>query len=64
MSKAVARKGKTSKKSAAKNGRISLSIRRPRSRSEDRLDGEAALKALRESAERIPYEKTRRDLGL
>jgi thymidine phosphorylase len=64
MSKAAARKGKTSKKSSAKIGRISLSIRRPRSRGEDRLDGEAALKALRESAERIPYEKARRDLGL
>jgi hypothetical protein len=64
MSKAAARKGKTSKKSSAKSRRISLSIRRPRSRDEDRLDGEAALKALRESAERIPYEKARRDLGL
>lgn len=64
MSKAAARKGKTSKKSSAKSGRISLSSRRTRSRGEDRLDGEAALKALRESAERIPYEKARRDLGL
>jgi len=67
MSKASARKGKMSKatkKSSAKSGRISLSARRPRSRDEDRLDGEAALKALRESAERIPYEKARRDLGL
>jgi hypothetical protein len=67
MPKAVARKGKTSKtskKSSAKSGRISLSVRRPRSRDKDRLDGEAALKALRESAERIPYEKARRDLGL
>lgn len=67
MSKAAARKGKmskTAKKISAKSGRISLSVRRPRSRDEDRLDGEAALKALRESAERIPYEKARRDLGL
>jgi hypothetical protein len=58
MSKATARKGKTSKTSKK------LSVRRPRSRDEDRLDGEAALKALRGSAERIPYEKARRDLGL
>jgi thymidine phosphorylase len=64
MSKAAARKGKISKKSSAKSGRISLSIRRPRSMGEDRLDGEAALKALRKSAERIPYEKARRDPGL
>jgi hypothetical protein len=64
MSKAAARKGKTSKKSSAKSSRISLSSRRTRSRGEDRFDGEAALKALRESAERIPYEKARRDLGL
>jgi hypothetical protein len=67
MPKAAARKGKTgktSKKSSAKSGRISLSVRRPKARDEDRLDGEAALKALRESAERIPYEKARRDLGL
>lgn len=64
MSKAAARKGRTHKKSSAKGRRISLSIRRSRSRDEDRLDGEAALKALRESAERVPYEKARRDLGL
>jgi hypothetical protein len=63
MSKAAARKGKTSKKSSARSGRISLSIRHPQSRGEDRLDGEAALKALRES-ERVLYEKARRDLGL
>ena len=64
MSKAAARKGKTHKKSSAKGRRISLSVRRPQSSDEDRLDGEAALKTLRESAERIPYEKARRDLGL
>ena len=67
MSKAAARRGKTSKtseKGSAKSGRISLSVRRPRSKDEDRPDGEAALKALRETAERIPYEKARRDLGL
>jgi len=64
MSKAAARKGKVSKKSTAKTSRISLTTRRPRSRNEDRLDGEAALRALRESAERVPYEKVRRDLGL
>ena len=63
MSKAAARKGKISKKSATKTSRVSFSTGRPRSRDEDRLDGEAALKALKESAERIPYEKVRRDLG-
>jgi len=64
MSKAVARRGKTTKKSSVNGRRISLSIRRPRSREEDQLDGEAAVKALRESADRVPYEKVRRDLGL
>ena len=31
---------------------------------EDRLDVEAARKALAESDERIPYEKVRKELGL
>ena len=33
-------------------------------RLEDRLDLKAARKALAESAERIPYEKVRKELGL
>jgi hypothetical protein len=43
---------------------MTLSSHRRRSKSEDRLDGMAATKALKESAERIPYQKARRDLDL
>jgi len=63
MSKAVSSKAKLSRRGPAKDTRKTLSTRRRRSKAEDRLDGMAATKALKESAERIPYHKARRDLG-
>jgi hypothetical protein len=64
MSKVTAPKAKPSRRVRGKVARIKLSTRRRRSKAEDRLDGAAATKALRESAERIPYQKARRDLDL
>jgi hypothetical protein len=43
---------------------MTLSSRQRRSKAEDRLDGTITMKALKESAERIPYQKARRDLDL
>jgi hypothetical protein len=63
MSKVAAPKAKPARRVRGKGARIKLSARR-RSKAEDRLDGAAATKALRESADRIPYEKARRDLDL
>jgi hypothetical protein len=56
MSKVIAPKTKPAKGARQKSARITLSTRRRRrSKSEDRLDGTAAMKALKESSERIPY---------
>lgn len=64
MSKVTAPKAKPARRVLRKSGRITLSTRRRRSKAEDRLDGMAAMKALKEPAERIPYQKARRDLDL
>jgi hypothetical protein len=64
MPKAVPSKAKRSRRVGGKSARITLPTRRRQSKAEDRLDGTAAMKALKESAERIPYQKARRDLGL
>jgi hypothetical protein len=64
MSKVAVPKSKSARKVPRKSARIILSTRRRRSKAEDRLDGMAAMKALKESAERIPYQKARRDLDL
>jgi hypothetical protein len=64
MSKVAAPKAKVSRKVRGKRARITLSSRRRRLKAEDRLDGAAAMKALKEPAERIPYQKVRRDLDL
>jgi hypothetical protein len=64
MSKVAAPKAKPSRRVRGEFARTTLSTRRRRSKAEDRLDGAAATKALRESAERIPYQKARRDLDL
>ena len=64
MSKVVAPKTKPARRVRKKGARITLSTRRRRSKAEDRLDGTAAMKALKESAERISYLKARRDLDL
>jgi hypothetical protein len=64
MSKVAAPKAKVSRKVRGKSARIAVSTRRRRSKTEDRLDATAAMKALKESAERIPYQKVRRDLDL
>jgi hypothetical protein len=63
MSKVAAPKAKPARRVRGKAARSTLSTRRT-SKAEDRLDGAAASKALRESAERIPYQKARRDLDL
>jgi hypothetical protein len=64
MSKVAAPKAKPAKRVRGKGTRIKLSSQRRRSKAQDRLDGAAAMKALRESAERLPYQKARRDLDL
>jgi hypothetical protein len=64
MSKVAPPEAKASRRVRGKGARITLSTRRRPSKPEDRLDGDAATKALRESAERIPYQKARRDLDL
>jgi hypothetical protein len=64
MSKVAARKAKPTRKARGKGAQIKLSTRRRRPKAEDRLDGAAAMKALGESSERIPYQKARRDLDL
>jgi hypothetical protein len=64
MSKVVAPKTKPARRVRRKGARITLSTRRRQSKAEDRLDGAAAMKALKEPAERIPYQKARRDLDL
>jgi hypothetical protein len=64
MSKVAVPRSKSARKTPRKSARIALSSRRRRSKSEDRLDGMAAANALKESAERIPYQKARRDLDL
>jgi hypothetical protein len=64
MSKAAPPKAKPAKRVSGKSARIALKTRRRRSKAEDRLDGAAAMKALREPAERISYQKARRDLDL
>jgi hypothetical protein len=64
MSKAVGPRTRSGRKVRRKDARIAVPTRRPRSKAEDRLDGMAALKALKESAERIPYQEARRDLDL
>jgi hypothetical protein len=63
MSKVAAPKAKSARRVRGKSARIKVTRRR-RSKAEDRRDGAAAMKALRESAERIPYQKARRDLDL
>jgi hypothetical protein len=64
MSKVAPPQAKPARRTRGKGARITLSTRRRRSKAEDRLDGTAAMKAFRESAERIPYQKARRDLDL
>jgi hypothetical protein len=64
MSKVAAPKAKPARRVRGKGARIKLTARRRRSKAEDRLDGAAATKALREATERIPYQKARRDLDL
>ena len=64
MSKVAVPRSKSARKTPRKSARIALSSRRQRSKSEDRLDGMAATNALKESAERIPYQKARRDLAI
>jgi len=65
MSKTVTPKSKLARKVRGKSARMTLSIRRRRSsKAEDRLDGMAAVKALKEPTGRIPYQKARRDLDL
>ena len=64
MSKVAVPRSKSARKTPRKSARIALSSRRRRSKSEDRLDGLGATNALKESAERIPYQKARRDLDL
>lgn len=64
MSKVAPPEAKPARRVRRKGAGIALSTRRRRSKAEDRLDGDAATKALRESAERIPYQKARRDLDL
>jgi hypothetical protein len=64
MSKVAVPKSKSARKAPRKSARIRVPSRRQRSKSEDRLDGMAAIDALKESAERIPYRKARRDLDL
>src|SRR6266508_2907474 len=64
MSKVAVPRSKSARKTPRKSARIALSSRRRRTKSEDRLDGMAATNALKESAERIPYRKARRDLDL
>jgi hypothetical protein len=61
MSKSVGPKAKPARRVLAKSARTTLSARQRRSTAEDRLDGENAMKALKESAERIPYQDARRD---
>ena len=62
MSKATAPKARVSRRVRGKSAGITVSTRRRRSKAEDRLDGTTAMKALKESAERIPYQKARRAL--
>jgi hypothetical protein len=64
MSKSSAPKAKPARRVRGKSARITLSTRRRRSKAEDRLDAMTAMKALKESDERIPYQKARRDLDL
>jgi hypothetical protein len=64
MSKVAVPRSKSARKTPRKSARIALSSRRRRSKSEDRLDGMAATNALKKSAERIAYQKARRDLDL
>ncbi len=64
MSKVAARKAKSARGARGKGAQIKLSTRQRRSKAEDRRDGAAAMKALTESSERIPYQKARRDLDL
>ena len=64
MSKVAVPASNSTSKLSRKKARIALSTRRRASKSEDRRDGRAAMKALKESAERIPYQKARRDLDL
>jgi hypothetical protein len=64
MSKVATPKAKPARRVRGKAAPIKASTRRRLSKTEDRLDGAAATKALRESAERISYQKARRDLGL
>jgi hypothetical protein len=63
LSKAAAPKAKPSRRIRGKSSRIALSARQRRSKAEDRRDGVAAMKALKEPA-RTPYQKARRDLDL
>jgi hypothetical protein len=63
MSKVTASKTKSPRRVRGKATRITVSSRR-RSKAEDHVDGAAATSALRESPERIPYRKARRDLDL
>jgi hypothetical protein len=63
MSKVAVPKAKPARRVRQKTARITLSTRQRRSKAENRLDGAAAMKAL-ESAERIPYQRARRDLTL
>jgi hypothetical protein len=63
MSKVAVPKSKSARKTPRKSARITLSSRRRRSKSEDCLDGMAAINALREAG-RIPYQKARGDLDL
>lgn len=63
MSKTATPKAKLARRVRGKSAPMTLSSRRrPSSKAEDRLDGMAAVKALKESTERIPYQKARRDL--
>jgi hypothetical protein len=55
MSRVAPPKAKPVRRTRKTGARIGLSTRR-RSKAEDRLDGDAAIRALRESAERIPYQ--------
>jgi hypothetical protein len=65
MSKTATPKAKLARKVRGKGARMTLSTRRRRSsKTEDRLDGVAAVKALKDPTERIPYQKARRDLDL
>ncbi len=65
MSKTATPKARPGRKVREKSAPVTLSTRRRRpSKAEDRLDGMAAVKALKEPTGRVPYQKARRDLDL